>query len=488
MRFSEVILENEISTHNISPSAEVFGIAIKARCVREGYIYIVTNPSKAELESLSARPVGIICPKSTIVPQELIGITDRCEGTLRLASFAFARFLNIDFSSLRFIGITGTNGKTTTATMLKKILTDAGYKVGYIGTGKIEANGVLLSDGHYSMTTPEPDVLYPMIKKIAEHGCEIIVMEVSSHALKLCRVEPIQFEYGIFTNLSPEHTDFHSDMEDYFQSKKRLMSRSHVGVFNVDDGYARQAAREFSKRKITVGVLWKGDVYARDVEPHGLSGVSYVYRAKNFSFTMRLQLPGLFNVYNSMTALAVAIDMGVLPCKAKASLASLSGVAGRFEVISGDVTAIIDYAHTGEAFENILKSINSVKNAGQKLIVVFGCGGERDKLKRPKMAKAAEKYADLTYVTSDNPRGENPMKIIEDITAGFTKHTYLCEPDRESAIRKAIKAAERGDIIAVIGKGAERYSIDKTGYHDFDERKIIADALRERGEKDDGSS
>lgn len=488
MKISELVSVEEISTHLLPPDTEISGIAIKARDVKDGYLYIVTNSEKASFNLLSARPAAIICPKSTEVPRELQKITEICENSLLLASFVFARFLKIDFEKLKFIGITGTNGKSTTAVMLKKILTDSGYKVGYIGTGKIESCERVISDEYYSMTTPEPDVLYPAIKRLADDGCEVIIMEVSSHALKLSRVEPIPFEYGVFTNLSPEHSDFHTDMEDYFLAKTKLMKASKIGVFNVDDSYARRAARSFEGRKITAGVLWKGDVYARDIESYGFSGIGYVYRAKKFSFMMRLRMPGIFNVYNSMLALAVATDMGVLPCKAKNSLASLSVVDGRFEIIKGDITAIIDYAHTAVGFENILKSLNALKNAGQKLGVVFGCGGERDKRKRPLMASIAEKYADISFVTSDNPRGENPERIIADITAGFTKKNFVCEPDRSLAIRKAILSAQSGDIVAVIGKGAEKYSIDLSGYHSFDEKRIIAEALKERERQHDDNA
>ena len=383
MKFREIIREGELSTAKTSPDEEISSIAIKARNVKAGYLYIVTNSEKASFDSLSALPVAIICAEDTEVPWELEKITERCDNPLIIASRAYARLCKIDFEKIKFIGITGTNGKTTTSVMLKKILTDRGYKVGYIGTGKIEANGKALSDCYYSMTTPEPDVLYPTIKRICNEGCDVIIMEVSSHALKLWRVEPIKFEYGVFTNLSPEHTDFHPDMEDYYRSKFKLMSTSSVGVFNLDDSYSRRAAREFSGRKISVGVLWKGDVYAKDIESYGLSGIGYLYRAKGFSFIMRLMLSGIFNVYNSMTALAVAIDMVVLPCEAKKSLASLCTVEGRFEITRGEITVVTDYAHTPLAFESILKSLKELKKSGQNLTVVFGCGGDRDKEKRP---------------------------------------------------------------------------------------------------------
>lgn len=485
MKLKEIIREDEISYLKLSPDTEVTGLAMKARDVKDGFVYIVTNEEKADYESLNGTPAAIICKTGAKAPSEYESITERCEDPLRLAAFAYARLCQTDLDRIKFIGITGTNGKTTTSVMLKKILTDSGCRVGYVGTGKIESCGKVLSDNYYSMTTPEPDVLYPKIKELVDDGCEIIIMEVSSHALKLSRVAPLRFEYGIFTNLSPEHGDFHPDMEDYFLAKSKLMKMSKTGVFNLDDSYSRRAAREFCGRKITTGVLWKGDVYARDIESFGFSGIGYVYRAKNFSFMMRLRLSGIFNIYNSMMALAVAIDMGILPCKAKESLASLYKVDGRFEVTNGDVTVVIDYAHTPIGFENILKSLNSLKKSRQKLCVVFGCGGERDKQKRPLMASIAERYADTVYVTCDNPRGENPESIINDILDGFTEKSYICEPDRAIAIRRAILTAHSGDIVAVIGKGAEKYSIDKNGYHPFDEKKIISDALREREVQND---
>ena len=480
MKLREIIFDSEIPYSTLSPETEVTGIALRAPDVAMGNLYIVTNPDKADFHLLRARPSAIICDERTAVPDELKEITERCDLPRRLAARAYARFCRIDFSAVKFIGITGTNGKTTTSVMLKKILCDAGYKIGYIGTGKIEICGKTVSGDYYSMTTPEPPVLYPAIKEMIDAGCEVIVMEVSSHALALDRVEPIPFEYGIFTNLSPEHTDFHPDMEDYFLAKSRLMSSSVVGVFNVDDTYSRRAARAFNGRRITVGVLWKGEIYAKDIELCGLGGTKYIYRARGFSFMIKLGIPGIFNVYNSMLALAVAIDMGVRPCKAKESLASFVGVPGRYEIIKGDVTVIIDYAHTAVAFENMLKSLNTVKIPKQKLTIVFGCGGERDRRKRPAMGAVAAKYADLSYLTSDNPRGEDPLKIIEEIIAGFDSQSYVIEPSRESAIRKAILSSPDGGIVAVIGKGAEKYTLDADGYHSFDERKIIEAALAER--------
>ncbi len=399
-----------------------------------------------------------------------------------LMAEAYFRFCEIDTEGLKLIGITGTNGKTSTALLTVEILRGAGYRVGFIGTGKIEFDGSSLCDKDYSMTTPDPWVLYPAIKEMQSLGCEIIVMEVSSHALSLDKVAPLHFEYGIFTNVSAEHLDFHGSIDEYYCAKKKLLSMCSNVVFNIDDHYARRAYKEFDGRKISAGILWKGDVWATCIENHGFEGLEYMYRTHSYLFKMRLSLPGIHNIYNSMLATAVCTDLGVKPCVAKRALAAIPALPGRFEIIKSDITVIIDYAHTAFAFESILKEIQRAKLPSEELWVVFGCGGERDSEKRPKIAASAEKYASKVIVTSDNSRGEDTQSIINDIKAGFKGDSYEIIEDRETAIKTAIDKAPCGAVVAIIGKGAEKYNIDKSGYHPFDEKKIAESAIALRKE------
>ena len=426
-------------------------------------------------------PVAIVCDSDRDIECDIPLI--KLKDARRALACLCSNFYGVDYSATRFIGVTGTNGKTTTATMIYEIMKHAGYRCGFIGTGKIEFMGRCLSDKVYSMTTPDPELLYKSIREMQNGGCEVIVMEVSSHALALGKVAPIPFSHSVFTNLSPEHLDFHKDMEEYYRTKLSLFEQSRNGIFNADDEYSSRAMRECADgcQRMSVGILWDADAMARDPILYDLAGSSYIYREAGLIFKVKLTPPGYYNIYNSLLALKCAILFGVRPCVAKEAINGMVGVDGRLEVIHDDVTVIIDYAHTEKAFENVLKTVNTAKRMRQRVITVFGCGGDRDKSKRPKMAAIAEKMSDLVIVTQDNPRTESESAIISDILEGFTvpeKRRVISS--RKNAITNAIVNADDGDIIVVLGKGHERYNIDARGYHDYDERLVIKDALEKR--------
>ena len=397
-----------------------------------------------------------------------------------LAFGLYRRFLP-DGLSVPLIGITGTNGKTTTATMLSHILSCEGKRVGRIMTGGIYIENEPLTDAYYSMTTPDPSVLYKTLATMKERACDAIVMEVSSHALALEKVAPLSFAIGIFTNLSEEHLDFHKSMEDYFRCKASLFSQCALGIVNADDPYARRLQGEAPCPMISVGALYDATVTARCVEDLGLDGCRYLYRTDKLSFIARLQTVGVHNVYNSMLALCASISLSVPPCRAKMHIGTLRGICGRMERIAEAPTVYIDYAHTPEALRSTLKTVNSCKKQGQKLILVFGCGGDRDREKRPKMARVAEEGADLIFITSDNPRTEAATQILTDILGGFsTREKCHVISDRRQAIESALAAARPCDTVLIAGKGHERYTVDRHGYHPFDERKIVHDVLNKR--------
>ena len=308
-------------------------------------------------------------------------------------------------------------------------------------------------------------------------------METSSHALELDKLSPIPFDIGIFTGLSHEHIEFHGSMENYFLAKEKLINSAKSVIINFDDSFGKRLYEKYKEKATGVGVVWRSDVSATEVENFGLLGIGYIYRGKNFLTKVKLPLPGLYNIYNSMLAFECAYQMNISPKRIKAALEGIESIEGRCECIHGDITAIIDYAHTPEALENILKTAIYNKKLGQKITLVFGCGGNRDYEKRPVMAKVAEKYADKIIVTNDNPRDEDEEKIISDIVRGFEKSKYGVITDRALAIRYAIKEASSGDIVIIAGKGHEKYIIDKDGYHDFDEKSIVENALKLREAK-----
>lgn len=402
-------------------------------------------------------------------------------GNVREAlSYAASNSCDIDYKKIKFIGITGTNGKTTTATLIYKMLMQCGYKVGFIGTGKIISNGVTLSEETYSMTTPDPTLLYTSIERMSKDGCEYIVMEVSSHSIALDKISPITFEYAIFTNLDNDHLDFHGDKEEYFKTKLRLFSKTRQGLFNMDDNYARRAIDLVSCKTSTFGIINEADAYATEVYSDNKSYSSFFYRADNLIFKAKINLIGAFNVYNSLAALKCIIDLGVKACLAKRAIARITEIDGRMQVITGDVNVVIDYAHTPIAFYNCLKTSKQLINPKQKLIVVFGCGGERDKSKRSVFGMHAESLADRIIITEDNSRNESFNDIANDIISGINNKKFEVIQDRASAIRYAFKIANPGDLVAVIGKGHERYKIVGQEYIPFDERKIIIEALNQR--------
>lgn len=429
---------------------------------------------------LTRGPRAIVCEEfpetvSTDIPIIL------CENARRLFAFASARFYRVNPEKMKLIGVTGTNGKTTTATMIARALKAEGERVGFIGTGRIEIDGEIITEKNYSMTTPDPPLLFSSLKKMEEEGCEAVVMEVSSHALALDKVAPLHFDIAVFTNLTGDHMDFHKNMESYREAKLKLFNQSTLGIFNADDEYTESLIRDSACRVIRVGAVWNSEIKARNIKDNGLLGTEYLYTAQNLSFIVKSKLIGIHNVYNSLLALTAAIAAGVRPCIAKKAISAIERIEGRGEVIHDEITVIIDYAHTTDAFACILKTAAYSREVGAKMITVFGCGGNREREKRPKMARLAEELSDFVIVTTDNSRNEPPSRIIKDIVGAMKKpEKRKIISDRKGAIAAAIAMAKSGDVVLIVGKGHEKYNIDKNGYHDFDERKIITDALNLR--------
>jgi len=396
-------------------------------------------------------------------------------------SYALLKYYGVDCEKIKLVGVTGTNGKTTTASLIYGILNRCGHKSGFIGTGKIEINGNKITDCYYSMTTPDPEVLYPALRKMQDEGCEYCIMEVSSHALSLHKVAPLYFECGIFTNLSEEHMDYHRTMEDYFQAKLMLLRNCKACILNIDDEYCRKAIGKTGTKELEVGIIRQGEVYATDITYSGLDGACFLYREKDFLFKAETKLTGPFNIYNSLMALACVIRLGIKPHCAKMALKTIPPIEGRMEIYRDTVTVIIDYAHTPVAIENSLKTIKSTLKPGQRLITVFGCGGERDSTKRPVMAYSVASLSDYTVITEDNSRNENFLEILSDIEKGIPSGaSYTVIEKRDEAILCAILRARQNDVIAILGKGHEKYIVGSSGKRYFDERIIVQSALAAR--------
>ena len=472
--YNDINIPNEIDRNSL------FRISVSTDDVDENTLLFITEKVGVkepyfDTSILKTKPAALIISKSHTLSASIC--PEIRAGRVREAlAHAYSNSYSIDYDKVKIIGVTGTNGKTTTATLIYQILQKSGYKVGFIGTGKIISDTALLSDDTYSMTTPDPSVLYPAIAKMYDDGCRYIVMEVSSHSIALGKIAPIKFEYAIFTNLDNDHMDFHSSKNEYFNTKLKLFESAKRGLFNVDDKYSKRASTMVGCEKSTFGIINEGDAYATEIDMN-FSESSFYYREKNLIFRAKTNLTGAFNVYNAMAALRCVIDLGIKPCIAKKALSKIDNIDGRMEVIHGEINFVIDYAHTPFAFYNSLKTLKQAISNKQKLIVVFGCGGNRDRQKRPVFGRYAEEFSDKIIITEDNCRNEDFDLIVSDITSGMscTKHEII--RDREEAIRHAYKSALPGDIIALIGKGHERYKILKNKYIAFDERQIIEDIL-----------
>ncbi len=453
-------------------------------------LLIITKRSNGERREnyYSAEPFAAICePDDGFgIDKSRIFYTVNARKTLAICYF---NLYKIDTERMKLIAVTGTNGKTTVASMLHYILRFSGADVGYIGTGTVLINETEISEKYYSMTTPDPRVLYKYLSDMQMLGCDFVVMEASSHAIALDKLSALYFDVGIFTNLSGEHRDFHKDMHSYFNVKLSLFERCETGIFNLDCPYSRRAYELSKCKKSSIGIINHGDVYATDIQGRGLNGSSFFYREEGLIFGVDLSLIGAFNVYNALMALRAAITLGIKPCVAKRAINCLSGIEGRMEILQEDISVVIDYAHTPFAVENTLKTLYSIKKKRQNLILVIGCGGEREREKRKEIGRIAEKYCDKIYLTEDNSRGEPLEKIIGDILLGVCDRSAVkILNDRREAIQSAILDAAGGDIIAILGKGREGYIIDENGYRDFSDKQEAQHSLRLRKAKNENNS
>jgi len=382
------------------------------------------------------------------------------------------------------IGITGTNGKTTTSFMLKRIFEEAGHKTGLIGTTKY-----LVGDREFSvdkqaafLTTPDPELLYALFDAMRREGCDTVIMETSSHALALRKLVGLPFDFGLFTNLTQDHIDFHKTMEEYLTAKKKLFQMAKVGVFNRDDPSFEKLTENLPCRVVSFGVKKNADYRATPLLEHSEKGIRYGVSYGENSFEVKVPIPGDFTEYNSLGALALASQAGIDTAVILRALDKMHEVDGRIQrvPIATDYSVFIDFAHTPDALENILKTLRGFTKG--RLITLFGCGGDRDRTKRPIMGEIACKGSDFVIVTSDNSRSERTEDIMAEILQGMENSSCPRKaiPDRADAIRFAMDMARKDDVILLAGKGHEEYEIDQNGKHPFSERRIVLEYIGEK--------
>lgn len=393
-----------------------------------------------------------------------------------------ANFFGHPARKLTMIGVTGTNGKTTTSHLVKSILEAAGRRAGLIGTIEYKIGNEVIPATH---TTPESLELNEILSRMLDAGCDSVSMEVSSHALHQSRVFGLEYDAAVFTNLTQDHLDYHGTMEDYFRAKQLLfdgLANDAAAVINCDDAWGTKLASTTRARSITFGAGDAADVRATDIRL-SMDGTSFRIRHENKERELSSPLVGRFNVYNILAAYASGLALGIPHEKIEKGISNLTNVRGRFERIASPKgwSAIVDYAHTPDALEKCLLTVHDIlpKDRRGRIITVFGAGGNRDKTKRPLMGKIAGSLSDLAIVTSDNPRTENPERIIDDIVAGIPREsTVIRESDRRKAIHAALRQAQPGDVVVVAGKGHEDYQvIGKEKIH-FNDREIIEEFIR----------
>ena len=479
MKWNELIVSAGYAPTEEDP--EVNDLQYDSRKVEKGSVFFCLRGENSDGHDFAAMAeekgaCAFVCEEKldSVLPQLIVE-----DSRLALANLAEA-YYGFPHRELKIIGVTGTNGKTTTTHLVKHILDAAGKKTALMGT-----NHIIIGDETYpaTHTTPDSLALSSYLRKMADAHCEYLIMEASSHALKQGRTAAIEFKTGAFTNLTQDHLDYHKTFDDYLKAKEILFTgldkETGRGIVNHDSPYCRDFLEVSNAPVWTYGLEEGADFRAENIEVSA-DGTAFDLSFEGKSYPVKIHLIGDFNVYNALTAMAIAVAEGLSLETVTDAIATAHQVKGRFEKVKERFgpTVIIDYAHTPDGLQNVLET--AVKLRTNRVILVFGCGGDRDKTKRPIMGKIGGTYADYSFVTSDNPRTEDPMAIIRMVEEGIKESggEYEVCCDRRDAIRDAILMAEDDDIVVVAGKGHEDYQIIGTEKHHFDDFEEVKEALK----------
>lgn len=481
----EKMIEN-LKTYELSESAsgvEVTGISYHSGRVKPGYLFVCVQGFHVDghdfIDQAVANGASVIVVEKEVLKKAgvlYIKVPDTREALSKLS----AAFFDYPDEKLNLIGVTGTNGKTTTTYMVESILRHAHLKTGLVGTIRNKIGDEILAT---ERTTPEAMDLFELFYKMGQVNVTHAVMEVSSHALELKRVQDLSFKVGIFTNITQDHLDFHDSLDNYRRAKGKLfkkLTKDGVGVINIDDPSAEYMIEQSPGKVYTYGIDKKADIQASEINVR-MDGVSYLVTTPVGKTQLDLQFTGYFNVYNSLAAIGAGLVFEIPLETIKKALESLDGVAGRFELVDcgQEFGVIVDYAHTPDGMENVLTTARNIVQG--RVIAVFGCGGDRDRTKRPIMGRVGATHADLCILTSDNPRTEDPLQILKDVEAGILEMDqpvdYTIIPDRREAIFHAIQKANPDDLVIILGKGHETYQIFRDKTIDFDDRAVAREAI-----------
>ena len=461
---------------------EVKGVSCNSKQVSANFVFVAINGAKDNgnkfIDEAIKRGAKLIISQTARSdrprdPTDLIVVEDARKALGKLANEFYGR----PSRRIKVIGVTGTNGKTTITYLIEAILKKAKFNPAVIGTINYRFNDKIITSKN---TTPGPLDIQSMLSQMLKYRVTHCIMEVSSHALDQDRAEGINFHSAIFTNLTQDHLDYHKTINNYFKSKLKLfknLSSNAYAIINNDDSYSSKIKKATLAKVITYGIKRKAQIMAEEISFNSAETV-FVLVTPKARIKLKTKLIGLHNVYNVLAAASWAWAADLKMNTIKSALEEFSSVPGRLERVgqSGNFSIFVDYAHTEDALKNILQALRPI--AEKKIIVVFGCGGERDKGKRPKMGNIVSRLADYAIITSDNPRSEDPRDIIEDIKRGIERDNYCVVPERFQAINKSLLMAQKGDIVVVAGKGHENYQVLKDKIVHFDDRQVIKECLK----------
>ena len=481
MKLLELLKGIPVLESNVCMDLDISHVAYDSRKVERGGLFVAITGFAADGNRFI--PMALLKGAAVVVtakrPEDDVPFV-LVESDRKALALIGCNFYGHPAASMKMVGVTGTNGKTSVTLLLKHLLEKTvGAKVGLIGT---TANMIGEEVIPTERTTPESFELQGLFARMRDAGCTHLVMEVSSHAIALDRVAGVRFDAAAFTNLTEDHLDFHKTMDHYCDTKAELFRRCEKGVINADDSYAQRFLDAAECEVLTTAVAGEGTLRGEELELRA-DGIDFVAVLGGERVPVSLGIPGKFTVYNALTVLGLAVSLGISLKDAAAALADAPGVKGRVEVVptpGTDYTVLIDYAHTPDGLENVLSSVRGFCKG--EVISVFGCGGDRDPIKRPIMGEIGVKLADFAIITSDNPRTEDPLAIIADITPGADQagKPYEVVVDRREAIRHAMEIAKKDDIIVLAGKGHETYQEIMGVKHHMDEREIVAGILEEK--------
>ncbi|RKD27667.1 UDP-N-acetylmuramoylalanyl-D-glutamate--2,6-diaminopimelate ligase [Caminicella sporogenes DSM 14501] len=488
MNLKEILIDIEFDKIFGDKFVKVDGICYDSRKVEKNYLFVCiegfkTDGHKYIKNAIDKGASAVVIEKITEDIEKYIEENNvvfvKVNNSRKALSKIASNFYKNPSKKLKVIGVTGTNGKTSITHLINTILRENNYKCGLIGTIQNEISGKVYKT---SRTTPEAVELHNLFNEMVQNKVDVCTMEVSSHSLDLHRVDDVNFNIGIFTNLTEDHLDYHKDMRSYKNAKIKLFYKtSDVNIINIDDKYGKEIYDEIKKintKILTYGLNSRCDIYAKDIDMKD-SFSSFTLITPKYSGRIRINIPGLFSIYNILASISACYSLGLNYEQILKGVNSIKPVRGRFELVENDrgIKVIVDYAHTPDALRNVLSTIKGFVRG--KIITVFGCGGERDSAKRPVMGKIATELSDYVIITNDNPRGEKEDKIINDILKGIDfNEKYTVIKDRYEAIKKALEFANKDDVVLIAGKGHETYQIIGDRVYDFNDKAVAEEILR----------